>query len=131
MICRKQKKKIYAYVLARCISADAVIEDGIAVTFCERSKDLRRRVETGFCRRGSLLALEVTDQCWIYNVVTKDLCFHKPKEKDIRESPVLMREHALLNGVLEIHMPRLAAGLDRVEWSATKQMLLRCSETSQ
>ncbi len=122
---RRQKKKGYPYALAHCISADAVMGDGIVVTFCQHFKDLRRGVESESSRRGSLIAiLEEADQCWIYNLVTKDLCFQKPKVEDIRESLVLMREHALLNGVLEIHMPRLAAGLDRVEWNTTKQMLL-------
>ncbi len=36
----------------------------------------------------------------------------------------LMREHAIQNGVLEIHMPRLPAGLDGINWSETKAMLL-------
>ncbi len=71
--------------------------------------------------------LEETDQCWIYKLVTKDLCFQQPKEEAIRESLVLMREHALLNGLSEVHMPRLDAGLDRVEWRVTKQMLLEVS----
>ena len=101
--------------------------DGIAVTFCQHFKDLTRKVENQSSRRGSLIAiLEETDQLksWIYNLVTKDLCFQKPKVDDNCESLVLMREHALLNGVLEIHMPRLAAGSDRVEWNTTRQMLL-------
>ena len=122
---RKQKKKGYPYALAHCISAAAVMGNGIAVTYCQHFKDLRRRVESESSRRGSLMAiLEEADQCWIYNLVAKDLCFQKPKVQDIHESLVLMREHALLNGVLKIHMPQLAAGLDRVEWNTTKQMLL-------
>ncbi len=63
---RKQKKKGYPYALAHCTSADAVMGDGIAVTFCQHFKDLRRRVESESSRRGSLIAiLEDTDQCWI------------------------------------------------------------------
>ncbi len=35
-----------------------------------------------------------------------------------------MRQHAVQNGVLEIHLPRLAAGLDGIDWNETKEMLL-------
>ena len=42
--CRRQKRKGYAYALAHCISADATMGAGIAVTFCEHFKNLRRRV---------------------------------------------------------------------------------------
>ncbi len=35
-----------------------------------------------------------------------------------------MREHALANQVLEIHMPRLGAGLDHLEWKSTEERIL-------
>ena len=35
-----------------------------------------------------------------------------------------MRDHAIQNGVIEIHMPRLAAGLDGIERSETRELLL-------
>ncbi len=44
-ISRKQRKKGYAYALAHCISADATMGAGFAVTFCNHFPDLRRRVE--------------------------------------------------------------------------------------
>ncbi len=123
--CRKQKEKGYPYALAHCISADAAMAAVIAVDFCEHFTDLRRRVETEAHRRATLIAiLEEDDQCWVYNLVTKDLCFEKPRKRDIRECLILMREHANQNGVLEIHMPRLAAGLDGKNWNGTNEMIL-------
>ncbi len=35
-----------------------------------------------------------------------------------------MRDYAVENTVLEIHIPRLGAGLDRLNWNVTKQMVL-------
>ena len=40
--------------------------------------------------------------------------FEKPRKRDIKERLILMKEHATQNGVLEIHRPRLAAGLDGI-----------------
>ncbi len=77
--CRQQKKKGYPYALAYCISADAAMAAGIAVIFCEHFEGLRRRLESEAHRRATLIAIyEEADQCWIYNLVTKDLCFEKP-----------------------------------------------------
>ncbi len=107
--CRKQKKKGYPYAPAHCISADAAMAAGIAVDFCEHFSDLRHRVESETHRRATLIAIfEEDDQSWIYNLVTKDLCFEKLRKRDLREC-LLLREHATQNRVLAIRMPRLAA----------------------
>ncbi len=42
----------------------------------------------------------------------------------MHEGLVIMREHASANQVLEIHMPRLGAGLDRLNWEDSKQTIL-------
>ncbi len=60
----------------------------------------------------------------MYNLVTKQNRYDLPTREDFHECLVLMREHASANQVLEIHMPRLGAGLDRLYWEDSKQTIL-------
>ncbi len=39
-----------------------------------------------------------------------------------------MREHALLNKVEEIQMPRIGAGLDALDWDLSRSMILEISQ---
>ncbi len=123
--CRRQKRKGHTYALAHCISADATMGAGIAVTFCEHFERLRHRVESEAKVKASLSPIQFEeDNCWVYNLVTKQYHFDLPERRDLLDCLIQMKEHALANQVLEIHMPRLGAGLDCLEWKATEQMIL-------
>ncbi len=98
---------------------------GIAVTFCEHFKKLRRRVESEANVKASLIAIHFEeDDCWVYNLVTKQNHYDLPEKRDLLDCLIQMREHALVNQVLEIHMPRLGARLDHLEWKSTEEMIL-------
>ncbi len=123
--CRKQKRKGHTYALAHCISADAIMVAGIAVDFCNHFRGLRERVESEVQTKGTLIPIYIEeDECWIYNLVTKARHFERPTRRDFHESLVKMQDHAVDNAVAEIHMPRLGAGLDCLNWNLTKQMIL-------
>ena len=96
---------------------------GIAVTFCNHFPDLRKRVESEANVKASLIAIHYEEHsCWVYNLVTNH--YDLPTREDFHERLVLMREHASVKQVLEIHIPRLGAGLDRLNWEDSKQRIL-------
>ncbi len=98
---------------------------GIAVDFCDHFIDLRRRVESEVSVKPALVSIFYEEEkCWVYNLVTKRFHFNCPNRDDFRECLVLMRENALLNKVEEIHMPRIGAGLDALEWSQSRSTIL-------
>ena len=75
--------------------------------------------------KASLVAIHFEeDNCWVYNLVTKQYHFDLPERRDLLDCLIQMKEHAIANQVLEIHMPRLGAGLDCLEWKNTEQMIL-------
>ena len=123
--CRKQRRKGHTYALAHCISADATMGAGIAVTFCNHFEGLRSRVESEAHVKATLIPIYLEeDDCWAYNLVTKSFHYDKPTRRDFHESLIKRRVHAITNSVAEIHMPRLAAGIDRLNWNITKEMIL-------
>ena len=123
--CRRQRKKGHTYAFAHCISADATMGAGIAVTFCDHFEGLRKRVESEGHVKATLNPIYLEeDDCWIYNLVTKELHFHKPTRRDFHECLIKMRDDAIDNSIAELHMPRLGAGLDCLNWNITKQMIL-------
>ena len=122
---RRQKRKGYAYALGHCVSADAAMSAGIAPKFCAHIPDLRNRVQQGDRRRGTLLPVDwPEEQCWVYNLITKEKCHEKPTMEDLRQTLLAMREHAIANGVLEIHLPKIACGKDCMNWSEVRELLL-------
>ena len=106
--------------LAHCISRDAKMGRGIAVQF-------RRRFG-----RGEILELDVgvggvavlrRGDRFIYNLVTKEHASGKPTYENIRRSLTAMKEHALQHNFVNISMPRIACGLDEMQWSRVKELL--------
>ncbi len=97
---REQKRKGFAYALGHCISADAAMSAGIAPKFCQHFVELRERVNNEPRERGTLIAVErPEEQCWIYNLVTKEKCYEKPTIEDLEQALLRMREHAIANRV--------------------------------
>ena len=107
--------------LAHCISRDAKMGRGIAVQFRKR-----------FGGRGEILELDVgvggvavlrRGDRYIYNLVTKERANGKPTYENIRRSLTAMKEHALQHNVVNISMPRIACGLDEMQWGRVKELL--------
>ena len=64
-------------------------------------------------KRGTLVAIDRPEgQCWIENLITAKKCYHKPTLEDLEHSLRCMREHAVVNRVLGIRLPRIACGKD-------------------
>lgn len=102
------------YYLAHCISADFALGAGIAKTFDSvynmRFK-LFRNYDNYEYRGGDALPVDN-----VFNLVTKPKCYHKPTYESLRTALEIMREQMDFFDITKLAMPKIAAGLDRLEW---------------
>lgn len=113
-----EKKDLFTmpqgYYLAHCISADFALGAGIAKTFDEvynmRFK-LFRNYDNYEYNGGDALPIDN-----VFNLVTKRKCWHKPTYESLRESLEMMKEQMDFLGATKLAMPKIASGLDRLEW---------------
>ena len=109
--------------IAHCVSADLKMSRGVARDIKERFiphvKDIKY---TGYV--GGILTMRY-EHGYVYNLVTKELFFGKPKLQDVRTALIKMKIHAIRNRVYSIHMPKIGCGLDRLAWNDVKIIIER------
>jgi len=114
------------YYLAHCISADFALGAGIAKTFDEvynmRFK-LFRNYDNYEYKGGDALPVDN-----VFNLVTKQKCWHKPTYESLRESLVMMRECLDFLGANKLAMPKIASGLDRLNWEQVYDIICEVFE---
>lgn len=114
------------YYLAHCISADFALGAGIAKKFDEvynmRFK-LFREYDNYEYEGGDSLPIDN-----VFNLVTKKKCFHKPTYDSLREALECMKYEMEILGVTKLAMPRIASGLDRLEWSRVYEIVCEVFE---
>ena len=102
------------YYLAHCISADFALGAGIAKKFDEvynmRFK-LFREYDMYEYEGGDALLIDN-----VYNLVTKKKCYHKPTYESVREALETMKDLMNFNSTTKLAMPKIASGLDRLNW---------------
>ena len=102
------------YYLAHCISADFALGAGIAKTF-DKVYNMRFKL----FREYDMFKYEGGDALLIdnvFNLVTKKKCYHKPTYDSVREALECMKEQMEMLYVTKLAMPRIASGLDRLNW---------------
>ena len=110
--------------IAHCISADAKMSKRFAETFCRRVDGLREYCQRAKTTRGSALRYwDRESNNFIYNLVTKSKFFEKPTLDNLRISLENIRGHALLNNITKISMPKIACGLDKLQWTHVFKLL--------
>ena len=57
--------------------------------------------------------------------VTKPKYFHKPTYETLQSSLNAMKQHCVEHEVKMLAMPRIGCGLDRLEWSKVKEMIIQ------
>ena len=103
-----------SYSMGHCVSSDFFMGAGIA----KRFDRLYPKMKTEACKKltpGSVLAFYDFSRRWIYNLVTKPKYFHKPFYDALRNSLILMRNHAEAHRVKNIRLPELGCGLDNLQ----------------
>ena len=116
------------YYLAHCISADFALGAGIAKVFDEvynmRFK-LFKEYDMFKYERGDALLIDN-----VFNLVTKPKCYHKPTYDSLREALVEMREQMEMLSVTKLAMPKIASGLDRLEWARVYDIICEVFENT-
>ena len=114
------------YYLAHCISADFALGAGIAKIFdkvynmrFKLFRDYDAYVYTG----GEALLVDN-----VYNLVTKPKCYHKPTYGAVREALEAMKESMEMWSITKLAMPKIASGLDRLEWSRVYDIICEVFE---
>lgn len=101
------------YYLAHCISADFALGAGIAKTF-DKVYNMRFKLFRDYdpyeYDGGDALLVDN-----VFNLVTKDKCYHKPTYESLRESLEVMKHIMELSAITKLAMPRIASGLDRLD----------------
>lgn len=129
MIIKEEKRDLFTvpqgYYLAHCISGDYSLGAGIAAQFVDvynmRYKLHRHYpIPDGekFDNVGKALLVDN-----VFNLVTKARVFHKPTYDDLYETLVDMREQCVEWDITKLAMPRIASGLDRLDWSLVKDII--------
>lgn len=114
------------YYMAHCISADFALGAGIAKTF-DNVYNMRYKLFKSYpnyvFRGGDALPIDN-----VFNLVTKAKCFQKPTYESLREALEMMKEQIDFLGITKLAMPKIAAGLDRLEWSKVYDIICEVFE---
>lgn len=105
-----------SWYLAHCISADAKMGAGIAVQFKKRFM-LRKLKELNLYVGQTVLIDRV------FNLVTKELYWHKPTYRTLTAALTEMKNHAVRYDIKKIAMPAIGAGLDRLNWDKNREII--------
>lgn len=100
------------YYLAHCISADFALGAGIAKTF-DNVYNMRYKLFSFYDNYqfsgGDALVIDN-----VFNLVTKNKCYHKPTYQSLRESLEVMKDIMADLDITKLAMPRIGSGLDRL-----------------
>lgn len=113
------------YDLVQCISADFGMGAGIALQFNEElnMKHIMLKNHPGYLKywQENKLTHDCIYEEGVYNLITKERCFHKPTIKSMRGALMDMKSIVLKDGRNgKIGMPRIGCGLDNMNWEEVK-----------
>ena len=114
------------FYLAHCINANFELGRGIAKTFDDvynmRFKLLKNYPDYEYCG-GDALPIDN-----VFNLVTKHKRWHQPTYETVKAALEMMREFMEFLNVTKLAMPKIAAGLDRLEWSKVYEIICEVFE---
>lgn len=112
-----EKKDLFTmpqgYYLAHCISADFALGAGIAKAFDDvynMKFKLYRNYDNYEYNGGDCLPVDN-----VFNLVTKQKCWHKPTYDSLRDALEMMKEQIEFLNVTKLAMPWIGCGLDRLQ----------------
>jgi hypothetical protein len=106
--------------VAHCISEDRAQTKGIAKDICEICPE-NRNVE--FVPMGCV-SMTRTSNHVVFNLVTKEKFYQKPKYETLKKCLIHLREHLVNDPLItKIAIPELGCGLDLLRWERVLPML--------
>ena len=113
------------FSLGHCVSGDFHMKKGIAKEFFAKFHSTYQDLKCVDFGIGDI-AVFGDGQRFIYNLMTKGFYYQKPTYTTLECSLNRMRDHMLANNVSHLALPRLACGLDKLDWQIVKAMLVKC-----
>ena len=113
------------YYLAHCISGDYALGAGIAKKF-DAEYNMRFKLFRDYAIPDGEKSANVGRALLIdnvFNLVTKERCFHKPTYDTLYDTLVDMREQCEDFDITRLAMPLIGCGLDKLEWDKVKDVL--------
>lgn len=113
------------YYLVHCISGDYALGAGIAVQF-NKLYDMRFRLHREYPIPEGQKYANVGNALLVgnvFNLVTKPLCYHKPRIDDLYDTLIDLREQCERLHINKLAMPRIGCGLDKLCWCDVKDIL--------
>jgi O-acetyl-ADP-ribose deacetylase (regulator of RNase III) len=108
--------------LAHCVSRDFSMSAGIALTFLKTFGGKEELKEQNV-DIGEVAYLHKNGR-YIYYLVTKENYWGKPTYESIRKSLKNLFSLCLTHNVTSLSIPRLGCGLDKLQWSKVKQIII-------
>lgn len=115
------------YYLAHCISADFGMGKGIVVEFNNRY-DMKNKLQARFPNYLSWYnRVNIGGDCLlegkVFNLITKEHYWDKPTLQTMKKALMKMRHLCLKENVFYLAMPKIGAGLDRLNWNDVSKLL--------
>jgi hypothetical protein len=104
----------HGYCFAHCISNDFALAAGIALEF-NRRYNMSERLKSVASEVNLVGEAVKIDN--VYNLITKDKCYLKPTYESLRDALEDMAEQIVDDGVKYLAMPKIGAGLDKLNWN--------------
>ena len=113
------------YYLAHCISGDYALGAGIAKKF-DAEYNMRFKLFRDYAipdgeKSANVGRALLVDN--VFNLVTKERCFHKPTYDTLYDTLVDMREQCEHLDINRLAMPLIGCGLDKLEWDMVKDVI--------
>ena len=113
------------YYLVHCISGDYALGAGIAKKFDEEY-NMRFKLFKNYAipdgeKSANVGRALLVDN--VFNLVTKERCFHKPTYDDLYDALVDMKEQCEDFDIKRLAMPLIGCGLDKLEWDKVKDII--------
>jgi len=112
-----------SHSLAHCVSEDFAMGAGIAVQFKKMwGNEILSVVGSRIIKFPCCVPVQIGDR-YIFNLVTKKYYNYFPTYNTLKKALIEMFEFAQANHIDTIAMPKIAAGLDRLDWSRVQIIL--------
>lgn len=113
------------YYLAHCISGDYALGAGIAKTF-DKVYNMKFKLHRDYAIPKGAKSANVGRALLIdnvFNLVTKRRYFHKPTYDNLYDTLVNMKEQCEVFNITKLAMPKIATGLDGLDWEQVKDII--------
>merc|ERR1712154_620059 len=107
--------------MCHCVAQDLGMGKGIATLF-KRKFGGFNELKQQRARVGECAVLDRKGR-YVYYMITKKRSNQKPTYQTIESSIRYMKNHAVINGVSHISMPKIGCGLDRLQWNKVKKIV--------